>query len=261
VVGRPIVDYDLVARIDAVADDFIRRWVAGGEGELTHFGSVVAPVAPHAPDVDFLNRPLGINPESLDQLDAVMAHYRDRGVRPWIEVSPHPQFEQLAAALTAHGAAQTGFHAAMVGPARVAGDPPDGVEVRLAVAADHDVFVELFVEGQEIPAAGREAARRGVGRWFDLDDRRLYLASVEGTPAGVAALSFGRGLGYLASAATVPAWRGRGVQSALLRRRLVDIAAEGVSAACSLCAFGSVSHRNMQRAGLELSHLRAIWRG
>jgi GNAT superfamily N-acetyltransferase len=47
----------------------------------------------------------------------------------------------------------------------------------------------------------------------------LYVGRADGMPAAAAALYLHKGAGYLADAATHPAFRGQGFQSALLRRR------------------------------------------
>ena len=58
---------------------------------------------------------------------------------------------------------------------------------------------------------------------------------------------------------TDPAFRRRGLHSALLVRRLRDARAEGVYFVCGDAEFLSTSHRNMERAGMRLLFLRAIW--
>ena len=67
------------------------------------------------------------------------------------------------------------------------------------------------------------------------------------------------GFAYLADAATDPNFRNRGLQTALLAHRLHYAANVGASFACSGAAFGSVSHRNMERAGMKIQFVRALW--
>ena len=73
-------------------------------------------------------------------------------------------------------------------------------------------------------------------------------------------LTIGDGLGYLANAATLPAMRGRGCQTALLARRIADAAAAGCDTIASLAEFGSGSQRNLERAGLRVAYTQAVWR-
>jgi len=66
-------------------------------------------------------------------------------------------------------------------------------------------------------------------------------------------------VGYCADAATDPAFRGRGLQSALLHRRIADASAGGVDFICSGADFLSRSHRNMERAGMRVLFVRGLW--
>ncbi|GMA17345.1 GNAT family N-acetyltransferase [Deinococcus metallilatus] len=82
------------------------------------------------------------------------------------------------------------------------------------------------------------------------------LAVVEGTPAGVAALSVWEGVAACYSAATLPAWRCQGVQTALLAARLHLAARLGADLASVFVRPGSGSERNVRRAGFRLTGMR-----
>jgi len=51
----------------------------------------------------------------------------------------------------------------------------------------------------------------------------------------------------------------QGRRAPLLRRRIADASAAGVDFICSAAEFLSGSHRNMQRAGMRLQFVPAIW--
>ena len=70
----------------------------------------------------------------------------------------------------------------------------------------------------------------------------------------------GDGIGYLANAATVPGFRGRGCQTALLARRIADAAAAGCDLVAGQATFGSTSQRNMERMGLRPAVTVTTWR-
>jgi ribosomal protein S18 acetylase RimI-like enzyme len=67
------------------------------------------------------------------------------------------------------------------------------------------------------------------------------------------------GVGYLADATTDPAFRNRGLQSALLRRRIRDAGAAGADTVFSGASPFSASHRNMERAGMRVHFVRSLW--
>ena len=85
-----------------------------------------------------------------------------------------------------------------------------------------------------------------------------YLARVHGTIAGGAGLRLSAGIAQLCGAATLPAFRRRGVQAALLRCRLRDAAAAGCDVAVVTTQPGSKSNHNAQRQGFALLYPRAV---
>jgi predicted acetyltransferase len=66
------------------------------------------------------------------------------------------------------------------------------------------------------------------------------------------------GVAQLTGAATAPAHRRRGVQSALLSARLADAAAADCDVAVITTQPGSKSQQNAQRQGFDLLYARAV---
>jgi ribosomal protein S18 acetylase RimI-like enzyme len=66
------------------------------------------------------------------------------------------------------------------------------------------------------------------------------------------------GVAQLTGAATAPAHRRRGVQTALLSARLSDAAAAGCDVAVVTTQPGSKSQQNVQRRGFDLLYARAV---
>ena len=261
-IDLPPPGFDLVARIDGIADRFMERWLGLIGVKTARFGGVLAPVAPDAPGVDFQNRPLYFGSAAADDVDEIVAFYDEHGVQPWYEISPSPQFEAVSERLAAHGAFHNGFHAAMYGiPLATAGPAAPGVSIDVASGVHGDLFGDVHTRGLEVSEGHRDAVAAVHSRWPEVAEWTTYLGFVDGEAAGAAVLVVDGDLAYLASAATVPSARGRGLQTALIERRMADAVARGASLVVSLCAFGSTSQRNMHRAGMRLSHLRAVWRG
>jgi GNAT superfamily N-acetyltransferase len=86
----------------------------------------------------------------------------------------------------------------------------------------------------------------------------LYLARRDGAIAGGGSIRISNALAQLSGASTLPAHRRRGVQSALLRARLLDAAARGCDLAIVTTEPGSKSQENVQRAGFSLLYARAV---
>ena len=97
--------------------------------------------------------------------------------------------------------------------------------------------------------AERDLAAAGVIR---------YVAVRDGAFAGGAGCRLAEGIAQFAGAATAPAHRRRGIQSALLSARLVDAAEAGCSIAVITTQPGSTSQQNAQRRGFDLLYTRAV---
>ena len=246
----------LSRRLEAVGDGFMLEWLQGTGAELERFGAAVAAVHPSRPELDFVNRVYGLWPEDAERVDEIAAYYRERGVRCWLELAPSERFERLAASLTTAGAAQIGFHSVLTGPA-TAGSPS---RIHVEEADDPELFAEVILRGHGVPAGVRVRDGASVARWTELDGWSLYLARIDGEPAGAALLVVDDDVGYLANASTLPEFRNRGVQTALIATRVAAAASAGCELVSGQAGFGSASQRNLQRAGLRIAYTKAVWR-
>jgi len=79
-----------------------------------------------------------------------------------------------------------------------------------------------------------------------------FLAVVAGRAVGCGSLQVASGVGLLGPAATRPADRGRGVQSALLRHRIRCAADLGCDVVAASALPAAASARNLLRHGLRL---------
>jgi N-acetylglutamate synthase-like GNAT family acetyltransferase len=86
-----------------------------------------------------------------------------------------------------------------------------------------------------------------------------YLALRDGAVAGGASVRLAEdGVAQFTGAATLPAHRRCGVQTALLAARAADAAAAGCDIAVVTTQPGSRSQHNVQRRGFDLLYTRAI---
>lgn len=138
-----------------------------------------------------------------------------------------------------------------------------GIKVRQS--ADES-WLAVVVEGathpdtQGVPSyedLPREVIERAE-RDFVAAGVRRYVALRDGVVAGGASFHIAEGLAQFTGAATAPAHRRRGVQTALLSARLVDAAAAGCDLAVVTTQPASKSQQNVQRRGFDLLYTRAI---
>ncbi len=81
---------------------------------------------------------------------------------------------------------------------------------------------------------------------------QLFVADVDGTPAATAALSITEGIAAFHGTATLPEFRGQGIQATLLAYRLNVAAQAGAHLASVFVTPGTGSERNVERAGFTL---------
>jgi GNAT superfamily N-acetyltransferase len=139
-----------------------------------------------------------------------------------------------------------------------------GIEVKPSddPAAWLDVIVDGFahpdVEGvpshEDFP---REVIEKAIG---DIEQAGAtpYLAYRDGVVAGGGSMRISDGVAQLTGAATSPAHRRRGVQTALLSARLADAARAGADVAVVTTQPGSKSQQNVQSRGFHLLYTRAV---
>jgi ribosomal protein S18 acetylase RimI-like enzyme len=130
---------------------------------------------------------------------------------------------------------------------------------QVATADIMEDYLDAYVAGWGIAETDRAQFKANVRSWLGQPGWSLYVARLDGEPAAAATLYLKDGVGYLADAATDPDFRGRGLQSALLRRRISDAAAVGADIVFSGAAPLSTSHRNMERAGMRVQFVRSLW--
>jgi GNAT superfamily N-acetyltransferase len=137
---------------------------------------------------------------------------------------------------------------------------PDGVEVVEVTAPDQEPFGTIAALGFGMPAWGAELFAHLPGR----DGWRCYVARVDGEACGCGAMVIEDGVAELGVGATLEAARGRGCQTALLRRRILDAAEAGchtllVETGERVPDRPSTSYRNILKAGFEEAYLRPNW--
>jgi hypothetical protein len=140
--------------------------------------------------------------------------------------------------------------------AKSSGGMPDGIVVD-KVAKEHldlwtltvsQGFSEKFPVTQEMLDVMRVFAGGS--------NVECYLARVDGAVAGGATLAIREGVAGLFGASTLPAFRNRGVQSALLDARLVRAAGAKCDLVVCLAQPASASQRNVMRRGFAVLYTR-----
>jgi GNAT superfamily N-acetyltransferase len=227
--------------------------VAGGRAVLVRPGSPV-------------NKVIGAGfGAGLDDavLDAVEARWRGRGEPVRFEIATLAD-PSLGAALTGRGYRLERFEN-VLGCAPIAGAPPAGVVVVPARDGDpawRQIAIEGFAHPDGSVAAPEPLARQELVDVMDdvatVPGIRRFWAQIDGVAVGIASLWIDGGVAILCGATTLPAWRRRGVQGALLAARIAAAERAGCDLTVVTTDPGSRSQRNAHRAGFSLLYARAV---
>ena len=133
---------------------------------------------------------------------------------------------------------------------------PAGLDIRVAKPDELDLWVLTVAQGfaenypvtQELLSVMKMFA---VGK-----NTECYLARIDGRVVGGATLALRGRIAGLFGASTLPEFRKRGVQTALLHLRLQRAAEKGCTLAMSLAQLGSNSQRNITRLGFHTLYTR-----
>jgi GNAT superfamily N-acetyltransferase len=171
--------------------------------------------------------------------------------------------------LTARGYHLIGFENVLAKPlGEVAEVNREGLSITDVSTADSalwsttvtDAFLhaDVFDGPQSHESFERATLERTYGYFAAVPGSSRLLARLDGEVAGGASLYLRDRTALLCGAATLPASRRRGVQSALLQTRLRRAREAGCELAVVTTQPGSKSQENVQRAGFELIYSRAI---
>jgi hypothetical protein len=110
----------------------------------------------------------------------------------------------------------------------------------------------------EEPAVPPPALRNGAIAMAAVAGFSAWMAQVDRQPAGGASLVIHNGLALFCGDGTLPSFRHRGVQKALLRARLAHALAAGCRLAVICTQPGSGSQRNAERQGFRVAYARTM---
>lgn len=205
---------------------------------------------------------LGIFDElSAGALDVIEDFFFSRGAHADHEVSPFAGSAALSLlcargytpveiSSVMHRAVEESAHAADQS-IKVRAICPDEGRLWAAISArgwthEHPELLD-FLEETAVLAAAREHSV-------------CFLAEVEGQPGAAGTLCIHDGVALFGGSSTVPEWRKRGLQTALIHGRMRFAAEHGCDLAMMVAEVGSSSQRNAERRGFRIAYTRTKWR-
>jgi len=216
------------------------------------------------PGSALFNRALGLGlaePATEAGLDEIDAFFTDQGLAYGIPVTPDAQPPELPGWLEARGLRRGYAWTKLARGAEPASDLNHLVRTTLRVeevGADRaGVFADVFLRAYGAPEVARALLERvpGTAGW------RCFVAFDGDTPAAAGALFITGTVGWLGAAGTLPEFRRRGAQGALLAARI----GAGRRAGCETLVTETgepvegrpeSSYRNLVRAGFAPQYVR-----
>lgn len=202
-------------------------------------------------------------PVSSADMDRVEDFFRDRGAVARVNLQPFAD-PSLARELGERGYRLEEFENAMaraLAPDDRFGSPVPWVSVRSVGPEAAEVWSPLVARAfssAEPDVTASEADLTLANAALVMDDVVGFLAEVQGSPAGGGCLALHDGIATLFGDATLPEWRGHGVQTSLLRVRLARAVAAGCDLATAGASPGSVSQGNMERLGFRVAYTQTM---
>jgi GNAT superfamily N-acetyltransferase len=276
--GMLFASRDLVARIERAECGLLEDAVRAVADLHPERGAAVIPlaggVAAYSGEGSPLNKVAGLGfagmPAPAD-LEAVERFHAHKGCPVQVEL-PSLADPDVALLLTGRGYRLVAFENVLgrdltgeAGHPRSV--PATDIEVEETDEEGFGVWLDTVVTGFLNPdddgvppheSFARETLEEVMGDMARAPGFARYLAYRDGQPAGAASMRLQNEVAQLTGASTLPAHRRRGVQTALLARRLEDAARRGCGVATVTTQPGSRSQRNAQRNHFELLYTRAV---
>ena len=139
--------------------------------------------------------------------------------------------------------------------------PPEHPAMTVDEVTDDSLeqWLAVLRVGNELDDARRGRHQRRMGpRFVGVAGTTDYLAHLDGVAAGCGSIAPESGVGWIGGATTVPAYRRRGVQGALIRRRMTAAYEAGCDLAVVTAVPSGDSARNVARLGFTLAYCQAV---
>lgn len=211
-----------------------------------------------------LNHATGLGMEAgvcLRDIDRLEEIYWSRGLPVKVDLCPHANLSSLET-FASRGYLVNSFANTYIYTARefrLTERSSLQFDIRKVGPGEKEMFICSYVKGFSSQSSDRPQKLHEVvaNITSSRDDTDLYMATSGGEIVGSAAIahvetSMGR-VAILYAGSTIPEFRGRGVQMALLRARLAEAFRSDTSFACVRAHPWSSSARNAERAGFRLA--------
>jgi hypothetical protein len=203
------------------------------------------------------NRVFEMTLHDVEHLPDILAFYKQYHIRPMFDLSPYISEpytvkDDITLALAKNGLYQGGFHQLLYAiPTEDVPATPDNLDITIVDDSSADDFASVY----EWYSGDGRVIRLLIGH----PEYTCYLTRIDGEPAAIGLLHVADGVGSMATGVTLPEFRNRGSQTALLYRRMKDAVQKGCHLMVSQCRPGGSSQNNQLRVGFEIVGTKVWW--
>jgi GNAT superfamily N-acetyltransferase len=247
----PAATYALARRLEAADAAVNARFAERAEDVAEVAGGMAVFCGVNSPLTQAIGP--GMNgPVAPEEIDRMEEFFRSRGSSSAIDLCPHAD-ASFVEGLSNRGYRISEFTNKLVRPVASI-EASAGPPVRMAEdeAVWSRTLARGFFERDEVSALEL--------RIFEMMFRgsTALISEINDQPAGGAAFAVQDGIALFFSDGTLPAARGKGVQTALIRARLALAAEHNCDLAMASTMPGSISERNYERLGFQVVYTRVM---
>jgi GNAT superfamily N-acetyltransferase len=199
-----------------------------------------------------LDRPL-----SAEDVDRIEQFYRERKAPSQVDLTPlhKPEVFEMFKERGYAIAELNNVLYRKLNPEEVFPPPPADCEIRRSPMEEADIAGSI-VESAFFPDGAPEAYRGLITPLYQMENALAFVATVGGKPVacGTGVVVPEHKVFALGGAGTLSAYRGRGLQTALLRARMRAAVEAGCEYAVVVTQGGTISQRNAERLGMRVAY-------
>jgi len=210
----------------------------------------------------FFNRVVGLGlegPVSEDDIDSLIEHYHSKRVPIGISLCPNEQSKKITQWLKDRNFSIANHWVKMVRDPSPPVQSTSKLRIEPATNDQAGIVADIIQTGFGLNDELQPFSESVVSA----ENNFVYIAWEEDIPAAVGALTIVGSIGHLNTAATLPEFRGKGAQGAIMARRIED----GIKLGCQSFVTETWdpgeetnhSFNNMARYGFELAYKRPNW--
>ena len=201
---------------------------------------------------------LGLDrPFTSADLDRIEQFYRERKAPSQVDLTPMhgPEIFEMFKERGYSIAELNNVLFRRLDPAEKFPPPPGQCTIRRSHPEEAEV-TGAIVESAFFPDGAPEAFRGLIAPLYQMENALAFVATVEGKPVacGTGLVIPQHNVYALCGAGTLAAFRGRGLQTALLRARMAAAVEAGCEYAVVVTQGGTVSQRNVERLGFRVAY-------